>query len=100
MSAFKVNPTKKPVDPQALAAFTAGAEVHQPTARPPSSTAPSPADGERQTESILFRLTKAQLADFNFVFENTNIKSKQKLLEAIILPEIRRRVEALKGENR
>ncbi|MEO6825104.1 MAG: hypothetical protein ABI167_10365 [Nitrosospira sp.] len=93
MSAFKVIPKKKPVDPNVLAAFSAGAEAHQSIAVPiiePLKTQ------ERQTESLLFRLTKSDLDEFNFVFENTNVKSKQKLLEAIILEEIHHRAMAIK----
>lgn len=95
MSGFKVTPTKKPVNPDALAAFSAGADVHLPLAAPQAVPATAP---EKQTESILFRLTKSQLDEFNFVYENTNVKSKQKLLEVVILPEIRRRAEALRQQ--
>ncbi len=112
MSKFNVTP-RKAVDPAKLAAFTAGAENHQPVAdlaapaaqlskEPVTlSAAPMPAApaAARQSESLLFRLTKSELDDFNFVYENTNIKSKQKLLELLILPEIARRAKEIRGGN-
>ncbi len=100
MSAFKVQ-VKKPINPDAMAAFIAGADVHEPIASVIKESVelvqPTPALAtDRQTESLLFRLTKTDLDEFNFVFENTNVKSKQKLLESIILPEIARRAKELR----
>ena len=102
MSKFNVTP-RKLVDPAKLAAFTAGAEIHQPAIEiseqvaPPAQPSKESPGTERQTESLLFRLTKADLDEFNFVFDNTNVKSKQKMLESIILPELRRRAKELRN---
>jgi hypothetical protein len=45
---------------------------------------------EKLSEQVLWRVSPSTLAAFNFVFENTNVKSKQKLLDAILLPELER----------
>lgn len=99
MTAFKVQPPKKAVDPTKLAAFTAGADTHQPAGMLPTGSEGAAASVDRHTESLLFRLARADLDTFNFVFEHTNVKSKQKLLEAIILPDIRRRAAAIKANE-
>ncbi len=44
-------------------------------------------------------MSPSTLAAFNFVFENTNVKSKQKLLDAILLPELERRAAAIRKDN-
>ncbi|HYD81871.1 MAG TPA: hypothetical protein VEC06_18880 [Paucimonas sp.] len=97
MSGFKVPMSRKHVDQGALAAFSAGADDHSAEASLPPVAPKDQAGIGRATESLLFRLTKVDLEEFNFVFENTNVKSKQKLLEAIILPEIRRRAAKIRG---
>ena len=98
MSKFKIG-AKKEANPAALAAFAAGAETHD-LAAPgvePVHLEKTPVKPEKKTESILFRLSPSDLVRFNYVFSNTNIKSKQLLLEAIILPELTRREKELKG---
>ncbi|WP_198155106.1 hypothetical protein [Candidatus Burkholderia verschuerenii] len=45
---------------------------------------------------MLWRVSPSTLALYNFVFENTNVKSKQKLLDAILLPELERRAEEIR----
>jgi hypothetical protein len=56
-----------------------------------------PADAaEKASEQVLWRVSPSTLALYNFVFENTNVKSKQKLLDAILLPELERRAEEIR----
>jgi type II secretory pathway component GspD/PulD (secretin) len=101
MSKFKIS-TKKEADPAALAAFAAGAETHEPLAQPDkvlTTAAPITPKTDKKTESLLFRLTPTDLQQFNYVFENTNVKSKQLLLESLILPELARRASELKSRN-
>lgn len=81
MSRFRTPPKKTDVDENALSAFSAGANSHGVAAfsEPTKS-------GERQTETFLLRLTPYQKNMLDFVYENTNTKSKQKLIESILLP--------------
>ncbi|NRF83821.1 hypothetical protein HQ619_07760 [Burkholderia gladioli] len=56
-----------------------------------------PADGaEKASEQVLWRVSPSTLALYNFVFDNTNVKSKQKLLDSILLPELERRAEEIR----
>jgi hypothetical protein len=79
------------VDEAALAAFSAGAETR-------STEVPVTSKRERATESVLLRLTPTQIELINFVFEHTNIKSRQKLIESILLPELERRAEMIRND--
>jgi hypothetical protein len=81
MNKFKVA-TKKAVDEQALAAFSDAAETHS---IEPVATLKTK---ERATESFLLRLTPSQVKMLDYVFQNTNVKSKQKLVESILIPEL------------
>lgn len=81
MNKFKVA-TKKAVDEQALAAFSDAAEAHSTEPVAPLKTK------ERATESFLLRLTPNQVQMLDYVFQNTNVKSKQKLVESILIPEL------------
>ncbi|WP_143066200.1 hypothetical protein [Burkholderia cepacia] len=51
---------------------------------------------EKASESVLWRVSPSTLALYNFVFENTNVKSKQKLLDLIVIPELERRAEEIR----
>ncbi|KVD93046.1 hypothetical protein WS63_08415 [Burkholderia stagnalis] len=51
---------------------------------------------EKASESVLWRVTPSTLDLYNFVFEHTNVKSKQKLLDLILLPELERRAEEIR----
>ena len=122
MSSF-VRPTKKPVDPAALERFAAGADDRRaaigsgdpspaqtrestPAVESQPAAAPKPVARvqhgappdtiEKQSEQVLWRVSPSTLAAFNFVFENTNVKSKQKLLDLILLPELERRAEEIR----
>lgn len=91
---FDIQPKNKDVDPEKLERFARGSETHtaelaEPVANP---------EQQRLTESMLFRCSKATVDEFNFVFENMNVKSKQKLLELILLPEIKRLAEGLRSK--
>ena len=81
MNRFKVA-TKKTVDEQALSAFSDAAEAHS------IEPVPSLKTKERATESFLLRLTPSQVKMLDYVFQNTNVKSKQKLVESILIPEL------------
>lgn len=120
MSGFQ-RPLKKTVDPAALERFASGADerreaINGPQVSPPLAVSFSPtreregvaeltvsrretaktALKEKKTESLLYRLTASEQADIQFVFENTNVKSQQKLLESIIQPEIARRAALIR----
>lgn len=99
--AFDVKPKRPPVDPEALAAFAEGADTH--TTAPVAPAAAAPIGKVEQegklTESMLFRCSKATSDEFAFVYENTNVKSKQKLLESILLPEIQRRAAEIRSKQ-
>jgi hypothetical protein len=99
--AFDVKPKKPPVDPDALAKFAEGADTH--TTAPVAPAVAAPIGRVEQegklTESMLFRCSKATYDEFAFVYENTNVKSKQKLLESILLPEIQRRAAEIRSKQ-
>lgn len=99
--AFDVKPKKPPVDPAALAAFAEGADTH--TTAPVAPAVAAPIGRVEQegklTESMLFRCSKKTADEFAFVYENTNVKSKQKLLESILLPEIERRAAEIRSKQ-
>ncbi len=100
-SKFKVQTSPKPrVDERALAAFSAGAETHSAAPAPAASPAtPDRKRAERATESFLLRLTPSQMETLNFVFERSTVKSKQKLVESILIPELIRQAEGFRDEN-
>ena len=104
-SKFKVQTSPKPrVDERALAAFSAGANTHSAAPVPAASpVAPSVVAGrkrpERATESFLLRLTPSQMETLNFVFERSTVKSKQKLVESILIPELVRQAEGFRDSK-
>lgn len=86
------------VDPEALARFTAAADAHEqaPVAAEPADEAPLKIlavpehdQGGRLSEAILFRCSPAVFQELDFVFKHSTAKSKQKLLEAILLPRLK-----------
>jgi len=93
--AFDVKKTNAGVDQKALDRFAEGAETHSTDIAEPVA---SP-ELDRITESMLFRCSKRTLDEVAFVFEHTNVKSKQKLLESILLPEIKRMAEAIRAKQ-
>ena len=92
-SRFKVT-APKPVDEKALAAFAAGADSRAP------AVAAAPAADEKATLGFNLRLTPSQMELINYVFERSTHKSKQKLIESILFPELERRREELQGQER
>lgn len=90
MNKFKVL-TKKTVDERALAAFSDAADTHSIEPAGVKKTK------ERATESFLLRLTPSQVLMFDYVFQNTNVKSKQKLVESILIPALEEMQKKLKG---
>jgi hypothetical protein len=82
MSKFKVTP-KPTVNEQALENFSAGADQYAGKSQPAATVAEKP---EKPTETFLLRLTPTQMTLLNLVYERTNVKSKQKLVESILMP--------------
>lgn len=60
---------------------------------------PQPEIVGKPTETILFRCTKQDFDQITLVFERVNVKSRQKLIESILLPEIRRIAKLLIGRD-
>ncbi|MEX3960143.1 hypothetical protein [Trinickia sp. EG282A] len=87
-------PAATPAPLPVAAGTTAPATVERSVAavqpKPPADAA------EKASEQVLWRVSPSTLALYNFVFENTNVKSKQKLLDAILLPELERRAEEIR----
>jgi hypothetical protein len=54
---------------------------------------------KKPTESILFRCSKADFDKIDRVYQNLNFKSRQSLLESILLPRIREIEAMLDREN-
>lgn len=94
---------KPAVDPDKLAAFVGGAR-HEPMAPAVQPAAevnqvqepeygyvslPEQDQGGKLVDSVLFRCTPAVMAELDFVFKHCTAKSKQKMLESIILPQLR-----------
>jgi hypothetical protein len=73
-------------------------QTEPPASKPsPAKRATSNASPEaRLTEQLLYRLTPAEKAEIQFVYENTNVKSQQKLLESIIQPAIKKMADKLR----
>jgi hypothetical protein len=98
------------VDPEALARFTAAAEQHErapATLAPPvpSNTqlnilsVPEQDQGGKLSEGVLFRCTPAVFQELDFVFKHCTAKSKQKLLESILLPKLKEMAKEIRGEQ-
>ncbi len=95
--------TKPAVDPDKLAEFVGGArrETMEPAVAPVAEgnqvqepeygyvSLPEQDQGGKLTDGVLFRCTPAVMAEMDFVFRNCTAKSKQKMLESIILPQLR-----------
>jgi hypothetical protein len=92
-SRFKVS-APKPVDEKALAAFAAGADSRAP------AVAVAPGADEKATLGFNLRLTPSQMELINWVFERSTHKSKQKLIESILFPELERRRHELQERER
>ncbi|MBN3005565.1 hypothetical protein JW897_17675 [Chromobacterium alkanivorans] len=98
----------QPVDPEALARFTAGADAHEtaPAADAPAAdvplkiiSAPEYDQGGKLSEGVLFRCTPAVFQELDFVFKHSTAKSKQKLLESILLPRLKEMAREIKGSE-
>ena len=97
-SRFKVNAPKPPVNEQALAAFAAGADSR--ASGSPHAVAAVPTTDEKSTFGFNLRLTPSQMELINWVFERSTHKSKQKLIESILFPELERRRRELRERER
>ena len=97
-SRFKVNAQKPPVNEQALAAFAAGADSRSPGS--PHVAVAVPSADEKATLGFNLRLTASQMELINWVFERSTHKSKQKLIESILFPELERRRQELREQER
>jgi hypothetical protein len=96
---FKSGPERTGVDPDDLAAFAEGAKKHLPEQNHGIQLPQFTQNGKR-TETILFRCSQADFDDIAFVFESLNVKSRQNLLECILLSEIRRLAKQIKLRDR
>lgn len=88
---------RSPVDPAKLAQFVGSSdqsEVLVPAGVPQEEPShgdislPEQEQGGKLTESVLFRCSPAVLAELDFVFKQFTAKSRQKMLESIIPPQI------------
>lgn len=87
-------PVDSPAPEPVVAASAAPAAVER---RVAAAQAKATTDvAEKASESVLWRVTPSTLDLYNFVFEHTNVKSKQKLLDLILLPELERRAEEIR----
>ncbi|CUA82104.1 hypothetical protein Ga0061063_0959 [Gulbenkiania indica] len=99
----------QPADPAAVASFIAGADAHE--AAPAAGAGieeqqlkilPVPEydqGGGKLSEAVLFRCTPAVFQELDFVFKHTTAKSKQKLLEAILLPQLKAMAAEIRKGN-
>lgn len=95
------------VDQTAVASFIAGADAHE--AAPAAGTSIEEQSlkilsvpeydqgGGKLSEAVLFRCTPAVFQEIDFVFKNSTAKSKQKLLESILLPQLKAMAKEIKG---
>ncbi|WP_157643321.1 hypothetical protein [Burkholderia ubonensis] len=94
VTAVPRTPADTPAPTPVIAASAPPAAVERRVAAPKSK---APAEvAEKASESVLWRVTPSTLDLYNFVFENTNVKSKQKLLDLILIPELERRAEEIR----
>ncbi|MFJ5299128.1 hypothetical protein ACIQAL_21670 [Pseudomonas sp. NPDC088368] len=85
---FDLTPTKINPSPADIERFASKAKINPPHF--PESLSSETTTPTKRTESILFRCSKSVFEDIEFVFQHTNIKSKQKLLESLIIPEVKK----------
>lgn len=86
---FKAGSNRPTMDMDALTNFVENAKGQPPS---PASDLQLPrfvGNGKR-SETILFRCSKADFDDIAFVFKSINVKSRQNLIESILIPEVRR----------
>ncbi|MDC7707742.1 hypothetical protein [Vogesella indigofera] len=95
----------QPVDPAAVASFIAGADAHEtaPAAgagieEPQFKILPVPEydQGGKLSESFLFYCTPAVFQELSFVLKHSTAKSRQKLIEAILLPQLKAMAKEIK----
>lgn len=55
--------------------------------------------GGTRSPGVLYRCTSEVAAELEFVFQHSTAKSKQKLLDAIILPQLQAMAKAIRGNN-
>lgn len=103
--------TKPAVDQDKLAEFVGGArrETLAPAVAPTTEgnqvkepgygyvSLPEQDQGGKLTDGVLFRCTPAVMAEMDFVFRHCTAKSKQKMLESIILPQLRELARQIRG---
>lgn len=86
---FKSGSSPIGIDQGDLTSFAEGAK-RQTTHETHNVQLPQFIQNGKRSETILFRCSQADFEDISFVFEALNVKSRQKLLESILLPEIRK----------
>ncbi|WP_220789488.1 hypothetical protein [Craterilacuibacter sinensis] len=90
-----------------MASFIAGADAHE--AAPAAGTGIDEPQykvisvpeydqgGGKMSEAVLFRCTPAVFQELDFVFKHSTAKSKQKLIESILLPQLKAMAKEIKG---
>lgn len=98
----------QPADPAAVASFIAGADAHEaaPAAgsgieEQPLKILPIPEydQGGKLSESFLFYCTPAVFQELSFVVKHSTAKSRQKLIEAILLPQLKAMAAEIRKGN-
>lgn len=95
-------------DPATVAAFIAGADSHE--AVPAVGMAedapklniisvPECDQGGKLSDGVLFRCTPAIAQELEFVFKHSTAKSKQKLLESIVLPRLAELAKKIRSQG-
>ena len=95
---FKAGSNRPTMDMDALTNFVENAKGQPPS---PASDLQIPrfiGNGKR-SETILFRCSKADFDEIAFVFESINVKSRQILIESILIPEVRRLAALIKTKS-
>lgn len=101
--------TGQPADPEAVASFIAGADAHEAVPVVGAGIEEQPLKilsvpeydqgGGKLSEAVLFRCTPAVFQELDFVFKHSTAKSKQKLLESILLPQLKAMAKEIKGDG-
>ncbi|WP_369987123.1 hypothetical protein [Pseudomonas xanthosomatis] len=95
---FKPVTDRHKIDKDDFTTFTEGVKKLSPDAGQGIQLRKFTQNGKR-TETILFRCSQADFDSISYVFESLNIKSRQKLLESILLPEIRELAKQIKAND-
>lgn len=105
-SALSIGQSSPSVEVSAAASFIAAADAHEQTPAAgagiddqPLTILPVPEydQGGKLSDAVLFRCTPAVASELEFIFKHSTAKSKQKLLEALIIPQLRDMAKKIRG---